>query len=121
MINQNRQDMVDILETKSRQNTIAVSSIVVSEIYYGVAKKGSKRLQKEVERFLSPLEIFAFDENAAKEYALIRSTLEKQGRVIGNFDMLIAAHAKSLKATLVTNNTNEFERVDSLLVEDWSK
>jgi tRNA(fMet)-specific endonuclease VapC len=74
-----------------------------------------------VREFLYPLEKLAFDENAAYTYGDIRTQLETSGTVIGAHDMFIAAHAKSLNAVLVTNNTREFERVLCLKVEDWTK
>jgi tRNA(fMet)-specific endonuclease VapC len=71
-------------------------------------------------RFLLPLEILPYDENAARAYGKIRPVLERGGRLIGSMDMLIAAHALSLQATLVTHNRREFQRVPGLKVEDWT-
>jgi tRNA(fMet)-specific endonuclease VapC len=62
-----------------------------------------------------------FDENASKEYGKIKKDLKDRKCLIGPFDMLIGAHAKSLKMTLVTNNTKEFERINGLKIEDWTK
>ncbi len=50
----------------------------------------------------------------------IRCELARKGQPIGHYDTLIAAHARSLQATLITHNTREFGRVDSLRVEDWA-
>ena len=58
--------------------------------------------------------------DTSTHYALIRSELEKQGQIIGNNDLWIAAHALALKTTLVTNNVSEFSRVQSLLIENWT-
>ncbi|MEK9845690.1 PIN domain-containing protein, partial [Thalassospira sp.] len=52
-------------------------------------------------------------------YGDIRSTLEREGKVIGPYDMMIAGHARSHGLILVTNNTREFERVDGLRLENW--
>ena len=71
--------------------------------------------------FLSPISILDFDVYAAEEYGRIRADLERKGTPIGPMDMLIAAHAKSEDLILVTNNTREFERVNDLTVEDWTK
>ena len=60
-----------------------------------------------------------FTQHAAAEYGRIRADLQRRGKLIGSLDMLIAAHAKSERLTLVTNNTREFSRVDGLLLEDW--
>lgn len=99
---------------------IALSSITVSELYYGAWK--SKAIQqniRRIEEFVYPFDVLAYDEDAAKEYGKIRSSLEEQGQVIGPLDMLIAAHALSRNLILITNNTKEFERVKSLQIENW--
>ena len=112
--------LIDKFEEISRNHTLCVSSITVAELFYGVKKKGSKKLEVAVNEFLSPLEKLSFDTNAAFVYGEIRVALESKGNIIGAHDMFIAAHAKSIEAVLVTNNTREFERVDGLKVEDWS-
>lgn len=113
-------DMVDKFEEMSEFATICVSSITVAELFYGVKKKKSKKLEINVREFLYPVEKMPFDENSALIYGEVRVKLEKKGEVIGAHDMLIASHALALGATLVTNNTREFERVEGLSVEDWS-
>lgn len=55
-----------------------------------------------------------------RHYGEIRNQLEKAGKRIGAMDLLIAAHALAIGATLITNNTSEFERVPHLAVQDWS-
>jgi len=69
---------------------------------------------------LAGIKIFPFDDKAAAEYSDIRAALEKRGIPIGANDLLIAAHARSVQLTLVTNNLREFERVDGLQVENWA-
>ena len=99
---------------------ICLSSITVSELYYGVYK--SQNIEKNLlalEHFLQPFNIVEYDLKASIEYGKIRATLEKQGNVIGGLDMQIAAHAKSLDMTLITNNTKEFIRVDNLSIDNW--
>lgn len=113
--------LVDKFENLSGEHTLAVSSITVAELYYGVKKRGSRRLEVAVNEFLLPLERVSFDENAALHYGEIRTILEAKGTIIGAHDLFIAAHAKSINATLVTNNTREFQRVSDLRVEDWSR
>ena len=71
--------------------------------------------------FLSPISVRNFDSYAAEEYGRIRPDLERKGTTIGPMDMLIAAHVKAEDLILVTNNTREFERVEDLEVEDWTK
>ncbi len=99
---------------------IGISSITVSELYYGAKK--SNRLEENIQRlwaFLMPFEVVSYDEAAANAYGDIRVDLERKGAVIGPVDMLIAAHALSLGLILVTNNVKEFQQISSLSVENW--
>ena len=99
---------------------ICISSITVSELYYGVEKSEFIDKNKQaLALFLSALNIVDFDEKAAVIYGKIRSDLERKGTVIGSQDMLIAAHAKSLNVELITNNVKEFQRVDGLKIDNW--
>jgi len=74
-----------------------------------------------LDKFLTPLEIIDFDFKATISYGKIRTELEKKGTPIGPLDMLIAAHAKSLDLTLITNNEKEFERIPGLKIENWTR
>jgi tRNA(fMet)-specific endonuclease VapC len=112
-------NLIDTFEKISIDSTIAVSSITVAELFYGVKKKQSLKLEVAVREFLYPLEKFAFDDNAAFAYGEIRAMLESKGEVIGSHDMLIAAHAQSIDAVLITNNMREFERITNLKLENW--
>jgi tRNA(fMet)-specific endonuclease VapC len=99
---------------------VAVSSITLAELEYGAAKSSRPEQNREALLiFASPLEILPFDDDAALHYGDIRAHLERSGQSIGAMDMLIAAHARSIPLTLVTNNTREFARVPHLLVENW--
>lgn len=69
--------------------------------------------------FLTPLTIFSLTEEIAEEYGKVRSDLENRGLAIGAFDMVIAAHARFLDLTLVTNNLKEFQRVPNFRCESW--
>ena len=101
---------------------VGISSITVSELYYGAYKsRRTKQNIKRLEEFLYPFGILAYDENASREYGKIRSYLEKNGQIIGPLDMLIAAHAVSRNLTLITNNIKEFKRIKLLEVENWSE
>lgn len=111
--------LIDKFETIAKEHTIGVSSITVAELYYGVRKRGSQKLEVLVNEFLLPLERYSFDEKAAFEYGNIRANLESKGNTIGSNDLLIAAHTKSLNAVLITNNIKEFHRVENLSLENW--
>jgi tRNA(fMet)-specific endonuclease VapC len=117
-----KQKPVEVLEKFNAYSVgeIGVSSITVSELWYGVAKSEYRKAnQKALEQFLLPLIVVEFDEGAAEIYGEIRVALEKEGGPIGAMDMLIAAHAVSMGVVLVTNNEREFSRVPNLIVENW--
>ena len=97
-----------------------ISSITLAEIEYGISKSSRPdRNRFAFDMFISGIDILSFDDAAASEYGPIRAGLERKGTPIGSNDMLIAAHAKSLGFTIVTNNVREFERVEGLKVENW--
>jgi tRNA(fMet)-specific endonuclease VapC len=99
---------------------IAVSSITVAELQFGVQRSQTpERNQPALDQFLMPLAVVGFDQAAAVAYGQVRTSLERNGRPIGPLDTLIAAHALSLKLTLVTNNVAEFARVPGLKVINW--
>lgn len=99
---------------------ISISSITLSELEYGVQKSSYLSKNKmALTEFLAPIDILFYDDIAAEKYGEIRSNLEREGKVIGSMDMLIAAHAVSQNLTLITNNENEFARVKGLKLENW--
>jgi tRNA(fMet)-specific endonuclease VapC len=99
---------------------LSISSIVLTELLHGAAKSAQPDHNRtEVERFTARLEVLAFDVAAAHHAADIRATLERAGRIIGGYDLLIAGHARSRGLVVVTSNLGEFRRVDGLRSEDW--
>lgn len=101
---------------------LATSSIAVHELWYGVAKsrlaaQNAIALSAFLSREVTVLDYSAQDARAAGE---IRAELERQGKRIGEYDTLIAGQAFARNLILVTANTNEFERVKGLVVEDWT-
>ncbi len=98
---------------------VGLSSVVVSELFYGAFRKGSPKLLRVIEEFVEAFQIYAFDLEAAREYGRLRAELERKGECIGPYDLQIAAHALALGAVLVTNNEREFRRVSRLRVENW--
>lgn len=118
-----RGDQIIINRIKSHSpSELALSSITLAEILYGIEKSPVKKEKRRIKinRISSLLTIFSFDPSAAEHYALIRSQLEKEGRVIGERDIQIASIAMANNLIVVTHNVNEFERVDNLIVEDWA-
>ena len=108
------------LQELEENHTVALSSIVVSELLYGATKKDSPKLMKIVSAFIDNFIIYDYSKVSAQSYANIRTDLEKKGQIIGANDLLIASHALSLGAVLVTNNSREFKRVEKLVLEDGS-
>ena len=101
------------------EGSFAISVIVAAELRYGAERRSSARLTRQLETVLAAIDVLPLEEPAARHYGAIRSALEKIGQPIGRNDLLIAAHARALGATLVTNNVGEFQRVADLAVEDW--
>jgi len=102
-----------------RMGEVGLCSVVAAELAFGVAKSGSLRNRQALEMFLAPLTILPFDQQASWVYGDLRADLQKRGTPIGSLDTLIAAHALSQQATLVTNNTREFALVPGLRLENW--
>jgi tRNA(fMet)-specific endonuclease VapC len=99
---------------------IAVSTISLAELLYVAAKSSNPgRHDTIIAEFLAPFDVLLFDLDAAKAYAQVRADLTRAGQPIGPLDMLIAAHALSVGATMVTGNEREFRRVPGLSVENW--
>ncbi len=112
-------NIIEKLRTKM-PDEVYVSAVTVAEMEYGASKSSRADENRDaLYQFLSPFTILPFDQRAAHEYGLIRSYLEQKGMVIGSADMMIAAHAKSIPATIVTDNVREFGRVPYLTVENW--
>ena len=99
---------------------LSISSITVSELYFG-AEKSLRREDNlnAIETFLPLVEVLDFNANAASHAGELRAALARYGTPIGPYDVLIAGHARSLGLTVVTNNLKEFSRVEGLRVEDW--
>jgi tRNA(fMet)-specific endonuclease VapC len=103
-------------------DSVGISAITLAELQHGVsASKDAGGNLVALVRFCAPLQIMSFDNFAAAAYGDLRATLQRQGRVIGPLDMLIAAHALSMDAILVTNNEREFKRISNLKIENWVK
>ncbi|MGB9466002.1 MAG: type II toxin-antitoxin system VapC family toxin [Candidatus Acidiferrum sp.] len=99
---------------------LGISAVTEGELRFGAARSGSAGLHATVEQFLLGVSIFAWDSEAAKEYGRLRSALEREGRVMGSLDMMIAAHAMALGLILVTGD-RAFGRIRRLRMEDWTK
>lgn len=119
IINQRKPEVLKHF-AKYQPGDLSVSFITAAELRYGAAKsQNSQKTNAALDHFLAPFDVLPLDENVTQTYAHLRATLEKSGTPIGPLDTFIAAHARHLSATLVTNNVREFSRVADLLLENW--
>jgi tRNA(fMet)-specific endonuclease VapC len=102
-----------------RPSDLCLSAITVAELRYGADRKGSRKLHALIGTFVSAIEVAPFDEAAAVEFGRIGCLLAERGSPIGEFDVLVAAHAVALRRTLVTNNVRHFSKVPALSLESW--
>jgi tRNA(fMet)-specific endonuclease VapC len=120
----NRQPQIRVRFDSARATTaLGMSIIVYHELMYGAANSARKQEnQEKVSVFVAAgnFILLALAEQDAREAADIRAHLKRQGEPIGPYDVLIAAQARRTGSTLVTANTNEFQRVPGLVVADWS-
>jgi tRNA(fMet)-specific endonuclease VapC len=101
--------------------SIFLSAITLAELEYGVSKSQSReRNRLALVEFAAPFEVVPFTDGDAEVFGIIRAQLEREGRVIGAYDMQIAAQALNRGLVLATNNTKEFERVPELKLENWT-
>ena len=111
--------VIQVLQ-KKEIGDICISTITLAELQYRVEKSSNKAMnQLALTELLAPIEIINFNDKAARHFGSIRAYLESIGKIIGPFDLQIAAHALSEDLILVTNNMKEFERVPDLKIENW--
>lgn len=119
IIRKKPEDVLKKLKNKSKKD-IYISSITIAELEYGVSKSNFPEKNKiALIEFLSIFKILNFDDHDAVEFGIIKTDLERKGKIIGPMDLLLAAQSKSKKLILVTNNTKEFERIEGLSFENW--
>ena len=116
-----QQNILARLDALPRNERPVISTITLSELRFGIHKsRWRKANQTLLEKFLLDFNVHAYSADATVFYGELRTDLEKRGQPIGPMDMMIAAHALSLDATLVTHNTREFARVKGLRIADWA-
>jgi tRNA(fMet)-specific endonuclease VapC len=100
----------------------AISVITYGELIYGAEKSEQREAaRRQLEELASLLPVLPLPVDAGRSYGALRAELEAGGRIIGNNDLWIAAHAKAAKLILVTNNEREFKRVSGLEIQNWAK
>ena len=113
-------EMVERFATLDKEQ-LWLSSIVAAELRFGAVKLGAPRFQAAVEAWLAGFDVRPWPVEATHHYANLRATLERNGKIIGGMDLMIAAHALAEDSVVVTNNAREFHRVPGLAVEEWSQ
>ena len=114
---------IQVLEHFRRveMDQVCISVVTYAELLYGVEHSSSKKVNRPiVDDFVRHLHIAPWDETAAEHYGKIRACLQEKGMIIGAMDMMIAAHARSRRMIIVTNNDKHFQRVPELEVENWA-
>lgn len=102
------------------EDQLCISSITLAELLHGAEKSSNIESNlHNIEGFAARLEVLPFADKAAAHYGQIRAELERQGNIIGPYDLMIAGHARSEGHALVTNNEREFTRVSGLQLENW--
>jgi tRNA(fMet)-specific endonuclease VapC len=106
---------------KLKPGEAALSVITYGELLFGAEKSKDRALSmKRLAELATAIPVLSLPDDAATAYGLIRADLEKKGRMIGNNDLWIAAHARASGLVLVTNNEREFRRVAGLTIENWA-
>jgi tRNA(fMet)-specific endonuclease VapC len=119
-IRQNQPPHVRMRFAKLGAGEVAISVITYGELVYGVEKSLARaRSLSELEEFTALIPILPLPAQAASTYGAVRRALEAKGELIGANDLWIAAHARALDLTLVTNNEREFRRVNGLKIQNW--
>lgn len=99
---------------------VGISAITFCELQFGVSKSAKpEQNQRALTAFLAPLDVLDFPAGASPVYGQIRAHLQRKGKPIGNYDLLIAAHALHERLVLVTHNVKEFKRIPDLMIENW--
>jgi len=101
---------------------LCMSVVTRAELLYGLRRKrGARRLARVVGAFFERVPSLQWNDECAAHYADIRADLERHGRLIGNLDLMIAAHARAAELVLVTNNEKHFGHVPKLRLEAWAR
>lgn len=101
------------------RSTVCISAVSIGELRIGATLKGSRRLHAQIDRVTDTITVAPFDNGAARELGAVAASLIRRGSAIGQYDVLIAAHALSLGLILVTHNRKHFVQVRELRIEDW--
>lgn len=102
-----------------RPSKLCISAITAAELRFGADRRKSTKIHNLIDVFTAAVAVVPFDDDCAAHYGTIASEFARRGTPIGTLDVLIAAHAMAIGATLVTNDVKHFSRVRGLSVENW--
>jgi tRNA(fMet)-specific endonuclease VapC len=102
-----------------KPSELCMSVVTLAELRFGAAKRGSRKIHRAIDAFLSGVDVLPFTQVAAERFGVIAAALSDEGEPIGQMDTLIAAHALAVGATLVTNNERHFSKVGGLKLANW--
>ena len=121
VINKRTAHIIETIKKHSKKG-LYVSSLTIAELEFGIENSKHKEINRlALLKFLSPFNVLYFDDEDAIHYGKLKAKLKKEGKMIGPIDMLLAAQALCKELTFVTNNVDEFKRIEGLRIEDWSK
>lgn len=106
--------------SERRPSELCMSAVTLAELRFGAAKRRSREIERAVDAFLRGVDVLPFDAAAADRFGIIAAALAGSGVPIGQMDTLIAAHALSVGATLVTSNERHFSKVAGLALDNWT-
>ena len=99
---------------------LCISAVTLAELRYGADHRRSKKLHALIDTFVRSVSVVPFDASAAAAFGVLAAELTGAGTPIGQLDTMIAAHALSLGAILVTNNTKHYSKVPNLRIANWA-
>lgn len=114
-----RPDAVYRRLSRTAGRAVAISVVTAFELEIGALRAQGRHYSEVVRLFIAEFPVLPLEDSARAFYGQLRTSLERRGEIIGAHDMLIAAHALALDATLVTNNEKEFKRIKGLSIENW--
>jgi len=103
-----------------KPSELCMSTVTLAELRFGAAKRRSRRIERAIDSFVGGVDVLPFDGAAADRFGIVATALAGGGVPIGQMDTLIAAHALSIGATLVTNNERHFSKVAGLKLDNWT-
>lgn len=105
---------------RHRPSELCVSAITLAELRFGADRRRSRKIHAVIDAFIAGVQVVPFDEDAATRFGAVGAALAGGSAPIGQMDTLIAAHALSVGAILVTNNHKHFSKVPGLKLENWT-